>query len=51
MGRNDIKKAKLVEIIQANEYDCYNKVLFKYKIIKMRLKISFTALQKSMTIP
>jgi len=50
-GKDSIKKSKEIEIIRANEYNIYNKVILKYKIMKMRLKISFTALLKNMTVP
>ena len=36
--------------MSAIEYGVYKKVHFKYKVIKIRAKISFSALQKRMTI-
>ena len=51
MGKDSLKKGKELEIIFENEYNVYNKVLLKYKIMKMRLKISFMALLKNYTVP
>ena len=53
MQRNSCKRiptVKLQEINIANEYEINQQVMMRYKIMKMRAKISFTALQKQVTI-
>jgi len=49
-NRQSLPKSKEHEILSSIEYSVYKKVHFKYKVIKVRAKISFSALQKRMTI-
>jgi hypothetical protein len=44
------KKLSQVEIIASNEHHLFQKVMMKYKVMRIRAKISFMALQKRMTI-
>ena len=50
VGRDVISKTKEHQLIQQNEQAVFRKVLMKYKIMRIRSKISFIALQKSMTV-
>lgn len=49
-GSGSIKKAKEHQIIKENEDKMADGVLFKYKIMKIRAKISFMAFKKGITI-
>lgn len=49
-NREIISKAREHQISQKNEFLLYRKVFLKYQVMKIRAKISFMALEKSMTI-
>lgn len=49
-GYETIKKSKEVKILQENEHFIANRVFLKYKIMKIRAKISYMAFEKRMTI-
>ena len=45
-----ISKMKLFQIDQMNQQIIYQKIFVKYKVIELRLKISFSAMSKGLTI-
>lgn len=49
-GKSKLTSKKLKEINLKNEYHICQKVMMRYKIMKLRAKISFAALMKEMTI-
>lgn len=45
-SRTSVSKGKEHQIMSSNEHSVYRKVLLKYKIMRIRAKISFSALYK-----
>ena len=50
LGKDRISKYAEHSLLQINEQKLYNKVFMKYRIMTMRAKISFMALEKRQTI-
>lgn len=50
-GRQVISESKRQEIKERSEYTVYRRVYFKYQVLKIRHKISYSAFEKRMTIP
>ena len=47
-NRKEISESQRLRIVQANEHTVFRRVYLKYIIMKVRAKISFTALVKRM---